>query len=169
MTRTADVVRMSGDEYGRLMDEREILRQEASRAWREVDFIAKERTEHLEWRTKLANDLDECERMRDALRAALELYRGQVDQTGRHSAAEAIERAVAGQLELGVGRLEPERVRRAVWVYVGFRHLALKAEDGELLAEVRGTHPPGVYEYQGKRYHGEQEAKAAAMRALGAS
>ena len=71
MTRTADVVRMSGDEYGRLMDEREILRQEASRAWREVDFIAKERTEHLEWRTKLANDLDECERMRDALRAEL--------------------------------------------------------------------------------------------------
>lgn len=27
----------------------------------------KERTEHLEWRTKLANDLDECERMRDVL------------------------------------------------------------------------------------------------------
>ena len=29
----------------------------------------------------------------DALLAAPELYRGQVDQTGRHSAAEAIERA----------------------------------------------------------------------------
>jgi len=71
MTRTADVVRLSGDEYDRLMDEREILRQEAARAWREVDFIAKERTEHLEWRTKLANDLDECERMRDALGLAL--------------------------------------------------------------------------------------------------
>src|SRR5574343_1814762 len=67
MTRAADVVRLSGDEYDRLMDEREILRQEAARAWREVDFIAKERTEHLEWRTKLANDLDECERMRDVL------------------------------------------------------------------------------------------------------
>ena len=64
---------------------------------------------------------------------------------------------------------EPERVRRAVWACVGFRHFALKAEDGELLAEVRGTYPPGVYEYQGKRYHGEQEAKDAAMRALGAS
>ena len=63
---------------------------------------------------------------------------------------------------------EPERVHRAVWARVGFRHFALKAEDGELLAEVRGTHPPGVYEYQGKRYHGEQEAKDAAMRALGA-
>lgn len=71
MTRAADVVRLSGDEYDRLMDEREILRQEAARAWREVDFIAKERTEHLEWRTKLANDLDECERMRDALARAL--------------------------------------------------------------------------------------------------
>ena len=67
MSRAADVVRLSGDEYDRLMDEREILRQEAARAWREVDFIAKERTEHLEWRTKLANDLDECERIRDAL------------------------------------------------------------------------------------------------------
>ena len=29
----------------------------------------------------------------DVLRAALELYRGQVDQTGRHSAADAIKRA----------------------------------------------------------------------------
>jgi chromosome segregation ATPase len=62
---------MNGDEYDRLMDEREILRQEAARAWREVDFIAKERTEHLEWRTKLANDLDECERMRDTLARTL--------------------------------------------------------------------------------------------------
>lgn len=67
MSRSADVVRLSGDEYDRMMDEREIMRQECERAWREVDFIAKERTEHLEWRTKLANDLDECERMRDAL------------------------------------------------------------------------------------------------------
>lgn len=71
MTRAADVVRLSGDEYDRLMDEREILRQGATRAWREVDFIAKERTEHLEWRTKLANDLDECERMRDTLARTL--------------------------------------------------------------------------------------------------
>lgn len=71
MTRAADVVQLRGDEYDRLMDEREILRQEATRAWREVDFIAKERTEHLEWRTKLANDLDECERMRDTLARAL--------------------------------------------------------------------------------------------------
>jgi chromosome segregation ATPase len=71
MTRAADVVRLRGDEYDRLMDEREILRQEAARAWREVDFIAKERTEHLEWRTKLANDLDECERMRDTLARTL--------------------------------------------------------------------------------------------------
>ena len=31
---------------------------------------------------------------RDALRAALELYRGQVDQTGRHSAADAIKLAI---------------------------------------------------------------------------
>lgn len=71
MTRAADVVRLSGYEYDTLMDEREILRQEAARAWREVDFIAKERTEHLEWRTKMTNDLDECERIRDALSRTL--------------------------------------------------------------------------------------------------
>ena len=45
----------------------EFLRSEAERAWREVDFIAKERTEHLEWRTKLANDLDDCARLRVVL------------------------------------------------------------------------------------------------------
>jgi hypothetical protein len=43
MSRSIDVVRLSGDEYDRLMDEREILRQEAARAWREVDAIARER------------------------------------------------------------------------------------------------------------------------------
>ena len=35
-----------------------------------------------------------AEAERDALRAALELYRGQVDQTGRHSAADAIKLAI---------------------------------------------------------------------------
>ncbi len=49
----------------------EILRSELDRAWREVDFIAKERTEHLEWRTQLANELGECELIRDALGRAL--------------------------------------------------------------------------------------------------
>lgn len=43
MSRAIDVVHLSGDEYDRLMDEREILRQEAERAWKEVDAIAKER------------------------------------------------------------------------------------------------------------------------------
>ena len=71
MTRAADVVRLSGDEYDRLMDEREILRQEAARAWREVDFIAKERTEHFKWRTKLANDLMLLRNAVDAMMAPL--------------------------------------------------------------------------------------------------
>ena len=45
-------------------------------------------------RSALRERAERAEAERDALRAALELYRGQVDQTGRHSAAEAIDRAV---------------------------------------------------------------------------
>ena len=67
MSRAIDVVRLSGDEYDRLMDEREILLQEASRAWREVDAIAKERDDHHHWRKKLADDLGELEKQRDVL------------------------------------------------------------------------------------------------------
>ena len=67
MSRAIDVVHLSGDEYDRLMDEREILRQEASRAWREVDAIAKERDDHLRWRTELADDLVEVEKQCDVL------------------------------------------------------------------------------------------------------
>lgn len=57
----------------------EFLRSELDRAWREVDFIAKERTEHLEWRTKLANDLDECERMRDVLARTVNVLKAKGD------------------------------------------------------------------------------------------
>jgi hypothetical protein len=60
-------VRLSGDEYDRLMDERETLLQEASLAWREVDVIAKERDDHHRWRKKLADDLGEVEKIRDVL------------------------------------------------------------------------------------------------------
>lgn len=67
MSRSLDVVRLSGDEYDRLMDEREILRQEASRAWREVDAIAKERDDHHRWRKELADTLGEVEKQRDVL------------------------------------------------------------------------------------------------------
>jgi hypothetical protein len=67
MSRSIDVVRLSGDEYDRLMDEREILRQEAARAWREVDAIARERDDHHRWRKELADDLSEVEKVRDVL------------------------------------------------------------------------------------------------------
>jgi FtsZ-binding cell division protein ZapB len=67
MSRAIDVVRLSGDEYDRLMDEREILRQEAARAWREVDAIAKERDDHHRWRKELADQLGKVERQRDVL------------------------------------------------------------------------------------------------------
>jgi len=67
MSRAIDVVHLSGDEYDRLMDEREILRQEAERAWREVDAIAKERDDHNRWRKDLADKLGEVEKMRDVL------------------------------------------------------------------------------------------------------
>ncbi len=67
MSRAIDVVRLSGDEYDRLMDGREILRQEAARAWREVDVIAKERDDHHRWRKELADQLGDVEKQRDVL------------------------------------------------------------------------------------------------------
>ena len=54
----------------------------------------------------------------------------------------------------------------AVWIYLSYRHWALKAENGELLAEVTGGWPGDVYEYKGKRYHEVQAAKNAAMSAI---
>ena len=58
-------------EIERLRTALENQRRECGRAWREVDFIARERTEHLSWRTKLADDLGEAEKHRDALGVAL--------------------------------------------------------------------------------------------------
>lgn len=75
MSRHLDVVHLSGDEYDRLMDEREILRQECERAWKEVDAIQRERDDHLRWRQELADKLDELEKHRDALKADAERYR----------------------------------------------------------------------------------------------
>lgn len=49
----------------------ERLRQEAERAWREVDAIAKERDDHLRWRQDLADQLGEVEKHRDAIAVAL--------------------------------------------------------------------------------------------------
>lgn len=72
MSRHLDVVHLSGDEYDRLMDEREILRQECERAWKEVDAIQRERDDHLRWRQELADKLDELEKHRDALKADAE-------------------------------------------------------------------------------------------------
>lgn len=71
MSRAIDVVHLSGDEYDRLMDERELLRQEAARAWREVDAIAKERDDHHRWRKDLADQLGEVEKQRDVLARTL--------------------------------------------------------------------------------------------------
>lgn len=52
MSRTTDVVRLSGDEYDQLMDKHEILRQECERAWKEVDVIRRERDDHLRCRVQ---------------------------------------------------------------------------------------------------------------------
>lgn len=71
MSRAIDVVHLSGDEYDRLMDERELLRQEAARAWREVDAIAKERDDHHRWRKDLADQLGEVEKQRNVLARTL--------------------------------------------------------------------------------------------------
>ena len=59
-------------------------------------------------RSELRARAERAEAERDALRAALELYRGQVDQTGRHSAAEAIDRAVQA---LGARETERDALR----------------------------------------------------------
>lgn len=67
--------------------ERGELRARAERAEHCFDAADRERS-------GLRARAERAEAERDALRAALELYRGQVDQTGRHSAAEAIERAM---------------------------------------------------------------------------
>lgn len=48
-----------------------LMEQEADRAWREVDAIAKERDDHHRWRKELADILGEVEKQRDALRALL--------------------------------------------------------------------------------------------------
>ena len=56
-------------------------------AWRAWDAADRERSD-------LRARAERAEAERDALRAALELYRGQVDQTGRHSAADAIKLAI---------------------------------------------------------------------------
>lgn len=74
MSRHLDVVNLTGDEYDRLMDEREILRQEASRAWREVDAIARERDEHLHWRKELAGKLHGAEAELAQARALLQTF-----------------------------------------------------------------------------------------------
>lgn len=66
-------------EIERLRTALENMRRELNRAWREVDFIAKERTEHLEWRTQLANDLGECERMRDVLARMVNVLKAKGD------------------------------------------------------------------------------------------
>lgn len=59
-----------------------------------------------------------------------------------------------------------ERAEGAVWSYLNYRHWALIAEDGELLAEIKGEHPPGVYGYKGRRYASDTQAKVAVMRDL---
>lgn len=86
---------MSDDEYRRLMDEREIMRKELDRAWRQVDAIALERDKMIRerdsskidlesvcderdqqelWRRDLAGQLAECERHRDAIGVELNKY-----------------------------------------------------------------------------------------------
>ncbi len=58
-------------EIERLRTALENLRRELDRAWREVDAMASERTQHARWRQELADDLGEAEKMRDALGSTL--------------------------------------------------------------------------------------------------
>lgn len=72
-------------EIERLRTAVENQRKECDCAWREVDFIAKERNEHLSWRTALADKLHAIETFQAALRKDAERYRwlrGEADISG---------------------------------------------------------------------------------------
>ena len=79
------------DELSRLRDEVKALRAERGALLQQIVADYPPIEAELE---EVSDRAFKAEAERDALRAALELYRGQVDQTGRHSAAEAIDRAV---------------------------------------------------------------------------
>ncbi len=99
MSRAIDVVHLSGDEYDRLMDERELLRQEAARAWREVDAIAKERDDHHRWRKDLADQLGEVEKQRDVLARTLNTQETELQALRKFAQAYETLRAEAEEWE----------------------------------------------------------------------
>ena len=78
------------DELSRLRDEVKALRAERDALLQQIVADYPPIEAELE---EVSDRAFKAEAERDALRAALELYRGQVDQTGRHSAADAIKRA----------------------------------------------------------------------------
>jgi len=79
---------------GRLMDEREILRQEAARAWREVDAIARERDHHHRRRKELADGLGEAEKQRDVLARTVNAQEAALSKL--RSVAEMMDAALEG-------------------------------------------------------------------------
>lgn len=56
-----------------------------------------------------------------------------------------------------------DRINGAVWDYIDYQHWVLIASDGEILVELKGEHPSGIYGYKGKRYASATHAKSAAM------
>lgn len=78
------------DKARSLASECEELRTEASRAWRELDAMARDRDRQAQWRKELADELHECEKIRDALgakvnaldrvRAAYETLRSEAEE-----------------------------------------------------------------------------------------
>lgn len=66
-----------------------------------------------------------------------------------------------GGMDVELNRLL-DRTEGAVWIYIGYNHYALKATDGELLAEITGG-IGDVWGYNGKRYHGLKNAQTVAQ------
>ena len=75
--------------------------------------------------------------------------------------------------EGGVQRADASEVQRtvrplngAVWIYPMHNFHCLKAEDGEILAEIFGSGVSDLWTYKGKTYHELENAKRAAIRGL---
>lgn len=67
-----------------------------------------------------------------------------------------------GGMDVELNRLL-DRTEGAVWIYIGYQHYALKAINGELLAEITGGIGQDVWRYNGKNYHELKNAQTAAQ------
>jgi hypothetical protein len=77
----------------------EHLRQEADRAWKEVDAIAKERDDHHRFRKELADDLGDVEKQRDVLARTVNAQEAELQALRKFAQAYETLRAEADEWE----------------------------------------------------------------------